>query len=107
MSLEINFHTFGCPFHGFFSLFQMRQRRERCTDTEFPLFVCPLALCARVASTTGRWLEIKRVRQYLAPEDAPWHSQLNQPARKKCPGTVNQNNLLSLCGFLKGALLLF
>ena len=113
MSLEINFHTFGCPFHSFvfffffFFLFQRRQR-GRGSQTELPLFICPLALCARVAGTTGRWLEeIKWVRQYLAPEDAPWHLQLNQPARTKCPGTVNQNNLPGLGGFLKGAPLLF
>lgn len=111
MSLEIHFHTFGCPFHSFvffFFLFQRIGRGERLTDAELPLFVCPLALGARVAGTIGRRLEeIKRVRQYLAPEDAPWHSQLNQPARKKCPGTVNQNNLPRLGGFLKGAPLLF
>lgn len=91
----------------FFFLFQRRRRGERLTDTELPLFICPLALGARVAGTIGRRLEeIKRVCRYLAPEDAPWHSQLNQPARKKCPGTVNQNNLPRLGGFLKGAPLL-
>lgn len=92
----------------FFFFFQRRRGGERLTDTELPLFICPLALGARVACTTGTRLEeIKWVCRYLAPEDAPWHSQLNEPAHKKCPGAVNQNNLPGLCSFLKGAPLLF
>ncbi len=94
-------------FFLFFPFFLTGGKRERLTDSEMPLFICPLALGARVVCTTGKWLEeIKRVRQYLAPEDAPWHSQLNQSVHKKCPSTVNQNNLPGLGGFLKGALLL-
>eukprot|EP00064_Thunnus_orientalis_P002888 superscaffoldBa00000224_g2896 len=38
-----------------------RRSRERLTDSDLPLFICPLALGARAAGTIGRRLEeIKR-----------------------------------------------
>lgn len=40
-------------------------------------------------------------RRYLAPKDAPWHSQLNQPARKKFLAPSIKIIYLGTVAFLK------
>lgn len=81
MSLEIHFHTFGCPFHSFvfFLRFQKRRRGERLTDTELPLFVCPLALGARAAGTIGRRLE--EIKQAAARRAGTWPLKMPRGTR--------------------------
>lgn len=115
MSLEIHFHTFGCPFHSFvFFFFPISEEakgreahRHRTAFVRLPSGPwCPGGRYHR-ETARGDQTGSGEERQYLAPEDAPWHMQLNQPARKKFPGTVNQNNLPRHSGFLKGAPLLF
>lgn len=104
MSLGICFHSLTAHSRSFV----FKGKEVEFTGIKFSLFFCPLALRARVDATTGRSPDQKITLQksyYLAPNDAPWHSQLNQPGWK-FPCNVNQNYFLWHGRFLKGTLLL-
>lgn len=76
MSLEIHFHTFGCPFQSFVFFFSISEEANAVwlTDTELPLFVCPLALSARAADTTGRRLE--EIKRAAAESAGTWPQKM-------------------------------
>lgn len=65
MSLEIHFHILAA--HSKALYFSEKAYGVWLTDAELPLFICPLALSARAAGTTGRRLqEIKRAAAWCA-----------------------------------------
>lgn len=78
MNLEILFRTFDCPFQSFMHVFFLsvcfRGGGVWLSDSLLPLFVCPLALSARDAGTTGRWVE--EIKHAAARSAGTWPQKM-------------------------------
>lgn len=100
-------HQMGLGIHSAPQLpicFQSRGREIHRHKGAFVLLPSGLR-CSCGRGTTGRSPDQNvppKKRHYLAPNDTPWHSQLNQPAGK-FPHNVNQNYFLWHGRFLKSA----